>query len=195
MRRLANSKAEARTGRVLLVALCQMIIIGCDSVTRFPEICEFRIANHSFIGKVRFQQLASTAGFKVLLETESGETNQTVFRYEPYRFDTADVDHDGRTEVIVGLIKPTRFDPTDKKRLFILRIDNNHLRPMWLGSKVCQELVDFKTMKDGTIRTLERTSVGTYAIGHYYWQSFGLTLEKYLHHETSFDNANAIFLQ
>ncbi|MCB0493091.1 MAG: hypothetical protein KDC93_11825 [Cyclobacteriaceae bacterium] len=176
------------------VVLYLSILAACSSGSRFPELHEFPINDQSFKGKVIFQELSSTTGFKVLLLNQSGEiTDQTIFRYVPYRFDTADVNQDGKTEIIVGLTKATRFDPSEKKRLFILRIDDNQIRPMWLGSKVCQELIDFKSLDNGYLQTLERTTAGKFSIGKYYWQSFGLTLENYTHNEITLDYANQIF--
>ena len=180
----------------LFSVFCMLAMIcGCSTGPTFPEVTEFSVADESFAGKIKFKKLTTTEGFKVLLETSTGETDQMIFRYKPYRFDTADVDRDGNTEVIVGLIKATHFDPIEMKRLFILKIDDNNLRPLWLGSKVCQELIDFKVLSNGTIQTLERTSTGGYSIGKYYWQSFGLTLEKYIHHETNFNYATQLFKQ
>lgn len=171
-----------------------VVILGCSSSPQFPALHEFTIQNSSFSGRVSFEELTTTTGFKVLLKSESGEVlDQTIFRYEPYRFDTLDVNRDGRTEIIVGVIKSTHFDPTDKKRLFILRIDDNHIRPLWMGSKVCQELIDFKALHNGMIQTLERTSAGGFSIGNYYWRSFGLTLDQYTHHEITLSHATQIF--
>lgn len=171
-----------------------VVFASCNTTTYFPEHHEFPIRDQSFKGKVIFQALSSTTGFKILLKSQSGEiTDQTIFRYVPYRFDTADVNRDGNTEIIVGLIKATRFDPSERKRLFILRIDENQIRPLWLGSKVCQELIDFKSLSNGYLQTLERTKNGKFSIGKYYWQTFGLTLEKYTHNEITFTNANEIF--
>lgn len=65
----------------------------------------------------------------MLLKDTAGNTlDQTIFKYVPYQFDTTDVDRDGRTEILIGLIKSTEFDPQEKKRLFILRIDNGQMR-------------------------------------------------------------------
>lgn len=173
--------------------LCFIILSSCQSGPSVQEHQEFQIAGKSFLGRVVFRKLSSTTGFKVLLENQSGYVlDQAVFRYEPYRFDTADVNHDGNAEIIIGLTKVTRFDPTKKKRLFILQIDSVQLRPLWLGSKVCQELIDFRALKDGTIQTIERTKTGAFTIGHYSWQSFGLTLDKYTHQDISLNHANTI---
>ena len=154
------------------------------------------ISNPSFKGKVVLKSLSSRNGFKLLLvDDQNIITDQTIFQYTPYQLDTVDVNHDGSTDILVGLIKPTEFDPTEKKRLFILRIDDGQLRPLWLGSKVCQELVDFRASDSGLVRTLEKTKSGNYAIGEYEWQGFGLALTQYIHHEISFEHASQILRQ
>lgn len=70
-------------------------------------------------------------------------------------------------EIIVGVIKPTRFDPKPDKRLFIYRIaDEAYIRPLWLGSRVAQPLEDFRIIREETptrIRTLGNgNSVGIF---------------------------------
>lgn len=172
------------------------ILMSCNQVDSnyFPDPSVFPIKDEFFSGKVLFQKLSSTQGFKVLLKDSINNTiDQTIFKYVPYQFDTADVDRDGRTEILIGLIKSTEFDPQEKKRLFILRIDNGQLRPLWLGSKVCQELVHFRSLDNGNIQTIERTPSANYAVGDYSWESFGLTLQNYTHNEISFDEALQIF--
>lgn len=170
------------------------ILNGCtDSRNKASTSCSIPIKNSSFFGTVRFQELKSTTGFKILLEDSIGEVkDQTIFRYVPYRFDTIDINQDCQTEIVVGLLKSTRFDPIVRKRLFILKIDEYNIRPMWLGSKVCQELLDFRAMPDGSIHTLERSKSGCFDLGNYYWQSFGLTLKGYTNQEISYTDATQI---
>jgi len=105
-------------------------LISCTKDTPyFPDSFLYPIEDRFFSGKVQFQKLTSTQGFKVLLKDTAGNTlDQTIFKYVPYQFDTTDVDRDGRTEILIGLIKSTEFDPQEKKRLFILRIDNGQMR-------------------------------------------------------------------
>lgn len=170
--------------------------MSCNQVDSnyFPDHAVFPIKDEFFSGKVQFQKLTSTQGFKVLLKDTSDNTiDQIIFKYVPYQFDTADMNRDGSTEILIGLIKSTEFDPQEKKRLFILRVDSGQLRPLWLGSKVCQELVDFRTLDNGIVQTIEKTSTDKYAIGDYYWESFGLTLRNYTHHEISLNEALQIF--
>jgi len=176
-----------------LVLFLALLIVSCENETNFPEVNEFTLEDEGFSGSVSFHPLQGTKGFKILLIDSTGKIlDHKVFPYRPYQFDTTDVNHDGGTDIIIGLTKSTRFDPVERKRLFVLRIDDGHLRPLWLGSKVCQDLIDFKALPNGHIQTLEQTANG-FVIGDYYWQGFGLTLEQYRHHEISLAYAMQIF--
>jgi hypothetical protein len=170
------------------------LLVGCSSSPNLNvvENATVKIHDQHFVGSA---QLTKTSkGFKIaLINSDGEELDRTIFNYEPYQIDTGDINRDGRTEILVGLVKSTEFDPEEKKRLFILRIDEGQLRPLWLGSKVCQQLVDFKALSNGVVRTLEQTKEGNYAIGIYEWQGFGLTLIKYISNEKPYDEAIAIF--
>lgn len=145
---------------------------------------------------VKVQPLCCQDGFKVLLVDRSGKLlDQKAFKHQFYRLDTGDIDGNGSTNVLLGVIKETEFDKSMKRRLFILRIDEGKLRPLWLGSRVCQELIDFRTTSNGMVRTLERTPRGTYAIGMYYWDNFGLTLLDYSHQNLPYDKATHILAE
>ena len=152
------------------------------------------IAIHDEFFNGHAQLNLTSRGFKIsLLDNKKTALDHTIFNHQPYQLDTADVNRDGRTDIIVGLIKTTHFDPDEKKRLFILQIDEGQLRPLWLGSKVCQQLIDFRAMSNGKVRTLEKTKRGNYAIGLYEWQGFGLTLIEYSSNEKPYNEALSIF--
>ena len=166
---------------ILLLASCAVVETEAP-----PDGYAIPVNDKFFQGEVSLVRLPISQGFKVVLTDSAGETSdEAIFRYTPYHLDTADVNRDGRTDVLVGLIKPTEFDPVERKRLFILRIDDGGLRPLWLGSKVCQELINFKTQANGKVLTLEKTKKDQYAIGLYHWETFGLTLIHYLYDEMS----------
>ena len=170
-----------------------MITIGCDFNSGLDNQ-SLHIHDAYFNGSVDFQSLKSTTGFKFILRDSAGnKLDQIVFKYIPYQLDTGDINHDGKTDILVGLTKTTHFDPVERKRLFIIRIDSGQLRPLWLGTRVCQELVAFKTIEEGEVKTIEHEKNGQYAIGTYAWQGFGLALIKYTHHELSLSEAQKIF--
>jgi hypothetical protein len=102
--------------------------------------------------------------------------------YPIYHFEIADVDDDGCDEILIGVIKKTRFDSTYAKRLFIFKLFDGYIRPKWLGSRLSQPIVDFKTIQhDGTkIISIEKEKNGHFLIGEYEYNQFGLKFLNYL---------------
>ena len=83
--------------------------------------------------------------YVIHLNTDQPSHSVWKLPYPVYQFDYGDVTGDGMPEIIVWVIKPTRFDPKPDKRLFIYRIaDEAYIRPLWLGSRVAQPLEDFR---------------------------------------------------
>lgn len=160
-----------------------------NTPSEFPfERNSFNIHNKDFVGQVRIAP--SSKGFILSIQDTAGvESDRTIFPFQPYQLDTADVNRDGRTDILVGLIKDTRFDPGEKRRLFILQIDEGNLRPLWLGSRTCQQLINFRSVTKGIVATLEKTKAGNFAVGTYRWEGFGLALVKYIVDEKSYDEA------
>lgn len=107
--------------------------------------------------------------------------------YPVYRFDYGNIRGNGFTDIAVGVVKPTRFDPKPDNRLFLFRItEDYYIRPLWLGSRVAQPLVDFRlTNKDekGFIRTVEKEKSGNYLVANYRWRGFGLEFVNYVERE------------
>ena len=102
--------------------------------------------------------------------------------YPVYRFETGDLNHDGKTDLLLGVIKSTHFEQKVAKRLFALQIDSGQIRPLWLGSKLCQNLVDFKVVEKSSkmsLITIEQANDGSFSNGIYEWDDFGLRLIQY----------------
>lgn len=112
------------------------------------------------------------------LKTDS-TTDKWPLPYPVYRLDTADVNGDGRTEALVGVIKSTRFYPQKGRRLFVFKNYKNRVRAMWMGSKLGGILQDFRFV-DGVVRSLETTTKGQYVVAEYRWQGFGFGFVRFL---------------
>ena len=112
------------------------------------------------------------------LKTDS-TTDKWPLPYPVYRLDTADVNGDGRTEALVGVIKSTRFYPQKGRRLFVFKNYKNRVRAMWMGSKLGGILQDFRFV-DGIVRSLETTTKGQYVVAEYRWQGFGFEFVRFL---------------
>ena len=78
-----------------------------------------------------------------LLLTTSGGTDVWPLPYPTFAFAVGDVDGDGEDDALVGVVKPTRYDPRPARRLFAFRQVHGRIRPLWLGSRLVGELLDF----------------------------------------------------
>lgn len=109
--------------------------------------------------------------------------NRWKLPYPVYQFQIGDIDDDGVNDMIVGVVKTTRFDSTFSKRIFIFKNYKGLVRPLWLGSRLGQPLEDFAFIMEQDkpfIRSIERERSGKYLVADYKWKRFGLVFSKYL---------------
>ncbi|MBP5711554.1 MAG: hypothetical protein J6W77_00945 [Prevotella sp.] len=132
--------------------------------------------------------------YNLVLQTDS-TTDKWALPYPVYQFQVGDIDGDGKQDAIVGVVKRTRFHPEKGRRLFIFKNKNSLIRPLWMGSKLGGILVDFKYVKDGVVRSLEKTLKDEYVVAEYKWQGFGLGFERFLIVKVSKEEATIIFNQ
>ena len=133
------------------------------------------------------------------LPTSNEGVSTIDFRFPIYVFGAGDVDNDGYDDLLVGPIKPTRFDSALHRRLFVYALDSaGRLQPRWRGSRLTYRLLYFRTKRgaDGRtyVHTLEQAPDGRYCIGRYHWQGFGLTLDGFLARRRSLDAAYQCFV-
>lgn len=123
--------------------------------------------------------------------------------YPVYRFCTGDVDGDGTTDALVGVIKNTRFHREKGRRIFIFKQVDGKPRPLWMGSKLGGILQDFRYLppadstltRKGTIRSLETTTDHRYVVAEYQWEGFGLAFQRFLIKNTDEETAQKYFNQ
>jgi len=156
-----------------------------------------KITDNYFKGLVSLEGLNYSRGYRIsIISDDKSLSNELHVPYPIYRFETGDVNRDGKTDILLGVIKSTHFDLNEKRRLFVLRIDSGRLRPLWLGSRVCQELIDFNPIGHGgstSIITLEQAFNKSFCNGLYEWDDFGLSLVKYEKEGLSYDLAHDYF--
>lgn len=127
----------------------------------------------------------------VVLKTDS-LIDKWELPYPVYQFQIGDIDEDGSEDVIVGVVKATRFDSTLSNRIFIFKNYKGYVRPMWLGSKLSKPLVDFRfciTENGSRIKSIEKEKEGKYLVAEYKWWKFGLEFVQYIGRELSIEEA------
>lgn len=147
----------------------------------------------------RLRALPRAHQTQVWVSTANGGTSVIDFRFPIYALSTGDVDNDGDTDLLIGPIKPTRFDSARHQRLFVYALDSaGRLQPRWRGSRLTYRLLYFRTERaanDRTfVRTLEQAPDGRYYIGRYHWQGFGLALDGFLARRRTLDAAYQCFV-
>ena len=132
-----------------------------------------------------------------LMLTTDSTCDRWPLPYPVYQFQTGDIDGDGREDAMVGVVKKTRFYREIGRRLFIFKNYRGKVRPLWMGSKLGGELVDFKSLKEGKedsptfIRALETDNNGRYAISDYRWEEFGMAFDHFI--ETNIDQKDTAY--
>lgn len=99
-------------------------------------------------------------------------------RWHPWRVAVADLDGDGRQEVIVALYKTTRYIRTPHNCLFVYRYNGREVHPLWLGSTLGRPFTDFafgrsSGSKTDSLVTLDISLRGRQDVTVHHWTGFG----------------------
>jgi hypothetical protein len=158
-----------------------VIALLVASSSQMPSV-RVRVDEHSYSVSV----VPSDA--KPLHLVERGKIIDRVLKgvWKPWHLEAADVDGDGRIDIAVGIVKPTRYIPQPHKTLWIFGIREGHFTRKWLGSTMGRPLLEFcfatSSSKGGQpLFTLERNLENRVALSRYYWSGFGfrkLPIEK-----------------
>ena len=95
-----------------------------------------------------------------------------------------------------SIIRERLFDPAYGGNDLFKITEDFYIRPLWLGSRVGQPLVDFGIVpgeEGNLIRTIEREQSGKYLLAEYRWRGFGLEFIRYIEREISLKSAQNNF--
>ncbi|MDH7568078.1 MAG: VCBS repeat-containing protein [Armatimonadota bacterium] len=103
-------------------------------------------------------------------------------RWKPWKVAVADMEGDGRLEILVGVFKSTRFIPQPHQCLFVYGWNGREAFPKWLGSSMGRPFDDFVTADlngDGADEVVVRAgNPGRRWVMVYAWRGFGFAVER-----------------
>lgn len=171
--------------KIIVQGLLVLIFTGSISCTKKE--------NYTDLSKNPYIKLVKENDSLYYLQLVSDNyTDSWELPYPVFRCTTGDIDHNGRVDMLVGVIKQTRFDSTYAKRLFIFKNYEGRIRPLWLGSRLGQPLEDFRvvSLANGSfVWSIEKEKSGRYLVAEYAWEGFGLAFNQYIVREKKLSQA------
>ncbi len=130
----------------------------------------------------------------VLVLATDSMSDEWLLLHPVYQFRVGDVDGDGVEEALVGVVKSTRFYPEKGNRLFVFKNRDGRVRPLWMGSRLGEEIVDFR-VADGKLVSIERCWNGQYNLDEWEWSRFGPRFSRYILTNATLEEVNQTFNQ
>lgn len=168
------------------------LLVACSCKNKPPEYV-IKVDNHEVTVSLKQDSVNQLQCF-----VGDSLTHTRPLPYPVYQFLKGDVDNDGVDDIAVGVIKATRFDPVVRKRLFVFRIKDNAIVPLWLGSGLGQPIEDFNIAAKDTVtvvRSIEKETNGKFLVAEYQWLGFGLDFNQYIERNIELNVAQEILHQ
>ncbi|MCE1190239.1 MAG: hypothetical protein LWX56_14010 [Ignavibacteria bacterium] len=127
--------------------------------------------------------LRANKAYRILLLNPEGLQCDQIYINKPiYSLRAGDVTGDKADEIIIGVIKKTRFDQAIKRRIYILTVRSGKITPVFLCSRTIHQLVECGAAGDGSgkLLTMEKKPNGTFCVARYTWQKFGFAFTNYV---------------
>lgn len=192
---MKTGKFYSSTGRAIILFAFLFCLKACSDNKKYSNT--IKIEDEHFTGEVAIEKIEKLNKYKLsIFNSKTGEGDHIYIPHDVFHMEVGDINHDGRTDICMGIIKPTPFDPALKKRLFIFQIDRDYIRPLWLGSRLVYPIEKFKIYKESdkfTIKTIERQNIDLFCINEYQWESFGMSFLKTHKDSLTYSKAHSLF--
>lgn len=177
---------------IIVAVVATMSICSCTRSENFSKT--MAISDSTFKGTVTIERVEKLKKYRLTIHNSlTGGTDRIYTPYDVFQMELGDVNRDGRTDICLGIIKPTPFDPIVKKRLFIFQIDRDYIRPLWLSSRLVHPLEKFSVCLTDSgeyhIKSIEVVNKDLYCMSEYRWGSFGMVYTGMVNDSLSYSEA------
>lgn len=160
-------------------------LIGCSVVLGVSSLAhaEPLVATRDLDGDGRVERVVVDVSKTKQLMVFRGKVllwSGVTRRVKPWKLIIADVDGDGKHDIVIGTIKATRYFPQPHPTLSIYSWNGREALKKWLGSALSRPFSDFTFANLDNDRTLELVALEyrrdkRRSLGIYSWNSFGFT--------------------
>lgn len=165
-------------GVILPLILCLVIWSSCVNNKNTIEICSTNI------GSVILASACDSMATLLHIDSNGDTLSQWPLYHPVYHTDYGDLTADGIPEIVVGVVKKTKYWHTEDRRLFVFKLYKGELiRPLWLGSRLGCPIVTFRIERDSVpARIVSTEQCGDSVIqAMYRVKGFGPKFEKYIY--------------
>lgn len=167
-----------RFWRVVLPSILWIVsLVSCGNNKDAVEICRTNI------GSVVVANGSDSMATLLHIDSNGDTLSQWPLHHSVYHFDYGDLVGDGVPEIVVGVIKKTKYWRTEDRRLFVFKLYKGELiRPLWLGSRLGCPILTFRIERDSMPARIVSTEQCSDTIiqAMYRIKGFGPKFENYI---------------
>jgi hypothetical protein len=181
--RVIHTTMITRVARIPLFLIVAAVVSGCPAPKAQTTLDSRRadLDNDGRVETVQITCLRRENGHPMggdVIVLHGGRPIWRQRNLNPWKLRLADVDGDGRQEIVLGVWKRSPKDPVMAKRVFVYGWNGSRMMPKWLGSRLSRRFTDFDVRDidhDGKIEliALEVAPGRASRIGIYRWRVFG----------------------
>jgi hypothetical protein len=94
-----------------------------------------------------------------------------------------DSDNDGNDDIVVGIVKSSRWSEVKSLKMYLYKISQDRILPLWRSSKLTSNMIDFCFVKEAGKNyacVIEKPKNHSYNLIRFRWRNFGLIYENYI---------------
>ena len=189
--------------KIILCWIVFMAISACTHVSGYfrkqrPYKKLLVIHSKNFNGIIEAKNIAGQNYVLHTIDKKTGKKNSLVIHHAIYTLQSGDINNDGKTDICIGISTPKDSKEGTSKTFFVFEIEHGHIRPLLTQTFLHKPLESFKVFyhnQKSTIRTIEKDTETTYAVGEYEWVDTKLSLLSYKGVQLSLEKARFVMHQ